>query len=391
MRNIFLLFFTVLFTNPDFAQKAMSFNGQDGRKPSARNMDKEELLKFWFEGALPTNLAYYDVCKNYYLHTGVAKKASQDILLEQLKAIQLLTGELSNHITTDSVRAYEQQYMTLEPWDESMGELTLISLYSDLSGKTGQVTRGKYFPGEMVIVFTSPLTGTKFVQGSAACANLTPPSAMPTNGGGRGGGFEEFDGPGRAYTKVDTLNSGKGVTVINNIHVEGAQINNSGNSTVTVPEAKTTSIRTWGEEESDDKPAPRGGGSAWSGGDYYYTPKQPVSISIGADPYNGAYFGLNSSRFNLDLRSGACWNWRPNQYYGNNWGGCNYNYNTCRPPTYHNPGPTPHNNGGFVPNGTGSPATPGNNGHFVPNGTGTRTYQGGGGGAGGSFNPNGGG
>lgn len=404
-KTTLLLFFVtaVVFANAE--TWAVSFIGQNGAAPAARNITFTEWERFVFEAKPIDNLAWNKGFSYEFMakHIDAPSEIAKTILVMQLNSINnnsslLWVDDNENPAIIDAEAAREiiRAKVTRKHLDtQKKYKFFSVSFNgSEYTGDYGLVERFPYREDEEFFVLTAR-DGSEYVLTSALCGNPVPGGAMLIKQGSNGdGGWERFQGGGednhRRTVTTDTLSYGS-VTIVNNnnITVEGAtfsnvgnsSVSNAGNSTVTPAATTTTTIpRDW----SDVSPAPQ-----TSPGVVYTTPtpsyRQPVSISIGADPYRGAYFGVSSSKFNLDLNSGPWWNWARNMYGYNN--GC-YNYNQCGGQTYRpQPGPSPHDNGGFVPNGTGSPATPGNNGHFVPNGTGP-SYQGGGGG---SFNPNGGG
>lgn len=261
MKNkIFSLYFVLFFTAMQSANAsgAMSFNGQDGKDPNARNLTVKEWMDLIVRGITVDGLAYYTECPQDVLQNNIKAVTApgQRILLEQLNAINNQTGELwldgnnkPTKITTiDDAESIVNAYVALELLEDGK-DYTFYSLDNVLNGKTGFVTRKKYFKGEMGFVLTTPITKKKFLLGSATCANPSKLEAAKGNRGGLGGSrFEQFD----------TTINGQGITLINNITIENnSSVENSGNSTVYPASGSTSDAGEITEITGIDRKHPR--------------------------------------------------------------------------------------------------------------------------------------
>ena len=352
-KTTLLLFFVtaVVFANAE--TWAVSFIGQNGAAPAARNIISTEWEGFLFEAKPIDNLAWNKGFSYEFMakHVEVPSEMAKTILIMQLNSINnnsslLWVDDNENPAIIDAEAAREiiRAKVTRKHLDaQKKYKFFSVSFDgSEYTGDYGLVERFPYREDEEFFVLTAR-DGSEYVLTSALCGNPVPGGAMLIKQGSNGdgdGGWERFT---KTTTTTDTVHYGP-VTIVNNnnINVEGAtfsnvgnsSVSNAGNSTVTPAATTTTTIpRDW----SDVSPAPQ-----TPPGVVYTTPtpsyRQPVSISIGADPYRGAYFGVSSSKFNFDLNAGPWWNWARNSYGYNN--GC-YNYNQCGT-TYHpTPNPTP--------------------------------------------------
>jgi hypothetical protein len=229
-----IVFFTAMQNNAD-ASGAMSFNGQNGRDPNARNITVKEWMDLIVRGITIPDLAYYTECPQDVLKENIESVTvpAQRILLEQLNSINA-TGELwvdangkSAKITNIAdAETIVNAYVSLEPLEEGK-EYQFYSIDNSFNGKTGFVTRKIYQKGEMGFVLTTPKTKKKFLLGSAICANPAKIETMSQGGKGGlqgGGGFEQFD---------TTLTAG-GTTIYFApvINAYGGNVEHSGNSNV---------------------------------------------------------------------------------------------------------------------------------------------------------------
>ncbi len=278
-RIIPLLFITIFTVFIAKAGDPMSFNGQNGKDPNARNMTIDEWLDLIIRGKTTDDLAYYTVCPQDVLqsHISAVTIPAQRILLQQLNFINdkhngklwAINGVRAQIKTAAEAEEVVRAFVVSKPL-ESGKTYRYISLDNSLNGKTGVVIpRPIYFDGEEGFFLQVPNTDPveEYLLASAACANPTP--------------VGEFSGKKPASGSIeqfDTAYSGHGVTVINNITIDNSgNFNNSGNNTLTVAPTKAAAdngdieeLQPEHHEPEEARSRSRSGGNSGGSDDTYY-------------------------------------------------------------------------------------------------------------------------
>lgn len=231
----------------------MSFNGQDPRKPEARNMTKSEYAGLVWDYQSVDGLAYYDKCP---------QEMFQQNLMPVSRSMQRKYREMFNHINTvaepgslyrkkgtlntpmdiddaNAEKIFVGSKVTVESLDQPREMYTFLCTNINFGGGLGEANARALHPNEMFFVLTTS-SGRKYVLASALCGNPVPIRYMTLYAGAPEAKNEEvFESYNNNQAPPKETNSlkrvvvpkpaGNGdVIVNNNITVYGAQATSYG-------------------------------------------------------------------------------------------------------------------------------------------------------------------